>query len=557
MAGGLMSLVSQGQGNIILNGNPQKSFFKSRYAQYTNFGLQKFRLDFEGSKSLKLNEESTFDFKILRYADLLMDTYISVNLPNIWSPVLPPQDENINSSWIPYEFKWIENIGTKMISKITINCGNQQLAQYSGDYLLSLVQRDWLGQKKALYNSMSGNIPQFVDPSNYGSNGGNYPNAYFTPDTTGPQPSILGRTIYIPMNVWFTLNSLLAFPLVSLQYNELHIYVTFRPINQLFVIRDIYNPNNNYPYVAPNFNLPLMQMYRFLQPPPDTSLTFNSYIDKRDIWNADIHLNCTYAFLSNDEQRLFATQQQEYLITQVQETIFYNNFGTNKIDLQSLGMVKNWMFYFQRSDANLRNEWSNYTNFPYNSSTPCYICPAPFNGSEPFFFSNSLTTSNIGPGINLDGTLTNLYTTSLYNTGNVESILIDLGILLDGSYRENIQPAGIYNYIEKYVRTNSFAPPGLYCYNFCLNTDVKLVNPSGAMNLSRFNNIEFEFTTITPPLNLLAQSLSICDSNTGEIIGINKSNWQIYQYTFDLHVFEERVNIVTFISGNAALLWAT
>ena len=55
MAGGLMQLVSQGQQNIILNGNPSKTFFKSTFAQYTNFGLQKFRVDFEGSKTLRLS----------------------------------------------------------------------------------------------------------------------------------------------------------------------------------------------------------------------------------------------------------------------------------------------------------------------------------------------------------------------------------------------------------------------------------------------------------------------------------------------------------------------
>ena len=56
MPGGLMNLVSTGQQNIVLNGNPTKSFFKSTFHQYTNYGLQKFRVDFEGAKTLRLNE---------------------------------------------------------------------------------------------------------------------------------------------------------------------------------------------------------------------------------------------------------------------------------------------------------------------------------------------------------------------------------------------------------------------------------------------------------------------------------------------------------------------
>jgi hypothetical protein len=131
-----------------------------------------------------------------------------------------------------------------------------------------------------------------------------------------------------------------------------------------------------------------------------------------------------------------------------------------------------------------------------------------------------------------------------------------LAILFDGEYRENMQPSGVYNYIEKYIRTPEFAKSGLYCYNFCLNTSIFLNQPSGAINLSRFNYVQFEFNTIIPPLNLLAQSLDICDPTTGQIIGVNKSSWNIYQYNFDLHVFEERYNIVIFAGGNCSTLWA-
>ena len=77
------------------------------------------------------------------------------------------------------------------------------------------------------------------------------------------------------------------------------------------------------------------------------------------------------------------------------------------------------------------------------------------------------------------------------------------------------------------------------------------------MNMNRFKNIQFEFTTIVPTINPLAQSLSICDPTTGTIIGINKPTWNIYDYNYNLVVFEERINIVTFIGGNAGLMYAT
>ena len=33
-------------------------------------------------------------------------------------------------------------------------------------------------------------------------------------------------------------------------------------------------------------------------------------------------------------------------------------------------MVSSWMFFLRRSDANLRNEWSNYSNWPYRNKMP-------------------------------------------------------------------------------------------------------------------------------------------------------------------------------------------
>ena len=559
MGGGLMNLVSEGQQNIILNGNPSKTFFKSVYQKYTNFGKQSFRLDFEGAKTLRLNEESTFTFKVKRYADLLMDCYLSVQLPNIWSPILPPQTvvnsagETIHTPWAPYEFKWIDNLGAQMVSQILITCGNQTLQQYSGQYLLSAVQRDFNGSKRALFDQMSGNVPELNDPANAGTRVNAYPNAYYTTNPAGAEPSIRGRIIYIPLNSWFGLKSQMAFPLVALQYNELQITVTFRPINELFRIRDVFDYTNNFPYIAPNFNQYYQQFYRFLQPPPDVELGTTSYVDTRTIWNSDINLNCTYAFLSNDEVKLFAKNEQKYLFKQVHENIFYNVTGANKIQLESMGLVTSWMWYLQRSDANLRNEWSNYTNWPYNY-IPNDLILAPTSGT---YTTPTPPPTTLGPGLNPDLTSTGLMITGDYSMQNVKQILLGLGILLDGQYRENIQPAGVYDYIEKYTRTTNYAPPGLYCYNFCLNTDPFVLQPSGAINMNRFNQIEFEFTTVIPQLDPLAQSLTICDPETGDIVGINKPTWRIYDYNFNFILFEERINIVTFVGGNAGLQYAT
>jgi Major capsid protein N-terminus/Large eukaryotic DNA virus major capsid protein len=565
MAGGLLNLISVGQQNVILNGDPTKTFFKSSYSKYTNFGLQKFRVDFEGSKTLRLSEPSTFQFKIPRYADLLMDTYVSVSLPNIWSPIFPPVQQNFYSAqfyqgrWAPYEFRWIENLGAQMISEVSITCGNTCIQKYTGAYLLASVQRDFNTSKKELFDKMTGNVPELNNPANAGSRVNMYPNAYHNTTVGGPEPSIRGTTLYIPINSWFMLKSQMAFPLASLQYNELYINITFRPISELFQIRDVLDDINQYPYVAPNFNLYYMQFYRFLQPPPDVTLGIDSYTDLRVLWNADIHLNCTYCFLSDQEQRVFALQEQKYLFKQVHQYNFLNVTGSNRVQLDSLGLVANYLFFFQRSDANLRNEWSNYTNWPYNF-LPNDIVPARSDGTysiERYHNTNQPIEVLIGPGVNPNGLLTGYMITNTFSFENEKNILVSLAILLDGSYRENTQPAGVFNYIEKYIRTTGSAPDGLYCYNFCLHSSNADLQPSGTINMSRFNVIEFEIVTIIPPLDPLAQSLNICDPNTGGVIGVNKPTWRIFDYNYNLYIFEERYNMLTFISGNCGLTYAT
>jgi hypothetical protein len=562
MPGGLLNLISYGNQNVILNGNPSKTMFKTTYAKYTNFGLQKFRLDFDGSRNLRMGETSTFTFKVQRYADLFMDTYLSVTLPTIWSPILPPQcpspSNKGDGTWRPYEFKWIENLGTQMIKTVTFRVGGQIIQKFSGQYLLNLVERDFTATKKELYYNMTGNVPELNNPANSGTRRNVYPSAYYEPLAQGPEPSIRARKLYIPLNVWFTLAAKMAFPLVSLQYNEFYIDVEMRPINELFVVRDVMSTDMC--YIQANQTVTEFLFSRFLQPPPNTALDYTN-ADTRTNWSADVHLISTYAFLSEDEVKLFAANQQQYLIKEIYEYNFQNVTGTSRIPLESLGLITSWMWYFQRSDINLRNEWSNYTNWPYNYLPYDLICPPSSvtdpNGELAYIYNCNNTVTNTWPVVDpACGLPTNIYITGPYNPANQKTIMNKWGLLLDGKYRENTLDAGILQYVEKYTRSDGYVSDNVYCYNFGLHTSPYDFQPSGAINLSKFKNIEFEISTFQPPLDPMAQVYVICDPITNEIIGVNNPSWRIYDYNFDLTIFEERYNIITFTSGNAGLMYA-
>ncbi len=553
MAGGLLNIISVGINNIILTGNPSKTFFKVTYSKYSNFGLQKFRIDYDGLRDLRLTEPSTFTFKIPRYAELLMDTYLVVTLPDIWSPLHHPTTDT-DRRWVAYDFRWIKDLGTHMIKEITITCGSLTLQKYSGEYLAAMVERDFSAEKKDLFNKMSGNVVELNDPANNFGRANTYPSVYYTNNTAGSEPSIRGRNLYIPINTWFTLDSRCAFPLIALQYNELVINVTLRPIQELFQIRDVYDIGNKYPYIQPDFNESRFQMYRFLQTPPSTIISADFYTNKISTWNADVHLMATYCFLSKDETQLFASQDQVYLVKDVFQYDFENVTGTKKIKLNSNGMVANWMFYLQRNDVNMRNEWSNYTNWPYRTIPAGLESATTSNALIPESYKVDIT---VGPGQDPNDKIrTGIYLTGDFKTDNYRHILETMGILFNGEYRENILTRGVYEYIEKYTRTAGSASEGLFCYNFCLNTSPFEYQPSGVINMSKFKNIELEITTFVPPIDTLNSSFDIICDTSGNAIGVRKSNWKLYQYNYNMTLFEERYNILSFIGGNCGMMYA-
>jgi hypothetical protein len=561
MPGGLLNIISYGNQNIILNGNPSKTFFKTVYAKYSNFGMQNIRIDYNGQKSLKLNEDSMFTFKIPRNAELLLDTFLVLTLPDIWSPIIPPVDDT--DVWKPYEFRWIDNIGTNIIKKVTLSIGGQIIQSFSGQYIKNMVERDFDQTKKELFNKMTGMTDELAHPENANQRLRQYPNAFYIPSepgvvNVGPEPSIRGRKLFIPLHFWFSYSSKIALPLVALQYSEVIIDLVLRPINDLYTINDVsitLNEGFVKNGVRPNVNEEYHSFYRFNQPPPNVKLYAEHYENKSYLWNADVHLIGQYCFLSEEETLVFAKNEHKYLIKDIKEDLFTNINGTRRIQLLSTGMASSWMWYFQRDDINLRNEWSNYTNWPYSIHMPFDVIDAPassdytING-KPIGPKYTFTTI-LGQSI-LTDTLLNI--TQLSTDKNRKLIMDHMAILFDGAYRENDLDAGIYNYIEKYKMCNGNSDDGLYVYNYCLNTNPYDLQPSGAINLSKFKTIELEFVTFNPPMDASAQFLNVCDQ-VGRVIGTTK-NLNIYEYSYNLNLIEERYNIVRFISGQAGLLYS-
>ena len=541
MAGGLLNLVSGGTQSEIVYGNPQKTYWTSTYKQITNFGIQNFRLDYEGQRKLQLSTDSVFTFKVRRYAELLTTTFLVIDLPDIYSPIYTKagimSNGNNGTLFYPYEFKWIKNIGAMIIRNIKFMIGGSLIQSMSGHDIVALANRDLNKTTKSKWDDMVGNVPELYDPASV--HGNIYPSAVYsdplgTPYVAGAEPSIRGRQLRIPLPIWWGMNSQQAFPLVCLQYNELSIEVTLRPLAELYQINDILEGTTN--VISPNMVTAEHQFNRFLNTPPSTGI-----YPPNTTWYENIHLSCNYVFLSDDEAAQFASRPQTYLIREIRDHWFYELNVADKIWLQNTsGLVMSWMMLFQRSDVGVRNEWSNYTNWPYS-----YLP----NDVQPYIYSTQLRA--------YDKFNNQLYITGERRPENVKEILVEMGIIIDGVIREELKPSSVYTYEQQYLTIQgegSRSLSGLNCYHFCLKSDPFNLQPSGAMNLSKYGKIELDIVTHSPMVNPLADYKVICDIISGDTIATIKDAPKLLLYYYNLLVIEERYNVLRFMSGNAGLL---
>jgi hypothetical protein len=555
MPGGEMSLLSRGEvsdslNDLLFTGNPSRSLFSATYKKVTPYGLQKFRLDFDGQRDLRVTEPSTFTFKVKRYGDILLDTYVMIQLPDIYSPIYPPC-ENTRGQWVPYEFKWIPNLGTQMLKEVIVSCGTFELQRYTNKYLMTVADRDMDATQREKYNRMTGHVPELHSPDQAFDRVNVYPNAFVSRSSAGAEPSIRGRSLCIPLGAWFTHGPKVGFPLVSCSKNVLTITVTLRPIQELFVVRDVFDHDFQFPHIQPDFTQDRFQLWRFLQTPPSVELSASHYNNKTNTWNADVHLYCTQAFLSEGEHRRLAQEPCGFLIKDVIEHTFLNVAGASRQRIPSNGLVSSWSFFFQRNDVNMRNEWSNYTNHPYHV-LPSNVRPAPV--VMPAGGTYELTDA-AGPYFHADGSVTGLFITGDANRNNDATIAQTLGIVLNGEFRENTIPIVGYDPMETYTRTQGLSRPGLYHYHFGWDGSSDNYQPSGGQNMSVFKTIDVEYSTFLPSVDKESvQVQTICGENGPVEIG--KYSWRLFEYNYDFTLIEERYNIISFIGGNCGLLYA-
>ena len=103
-----------------MNSNPKKTFFKTTYAKYTNFGLQKFRIDFDGQRNLRLNESSKFMFMISLYFITSPILFILSPLVMVLIPFAILQSQGQPITWSNYKTKLFDIVKKHSLIQLCI-----------------------------------------------------------------------------------------------------------------------------------------------------------------------------------------------------------------------------------------------------------------------------------------------------------------------------------------------------------------------------------------------------------------------------------------------------
>ena len=285
-----MQLVAYGTQDLFLTGEPDITFWKISFKQYTNFAMESIEQTFQGQADFGRRVTAILS----RNGDLAYKAYLQVTLPEI--------NQNLNTAPVSGNSgvyaRWLDFIGEQMIAQVEVEIGGQRLDRQYGDFMHIWNQLTMTEEQKRGYFKMIGHTTQLTyltDPSFApvngpcaGSGAGSGPAQVCAPRNTLPE-----TTLYIPLLFWFCKNPGLALPLLALQFHDVKINVDFRPLGEcLWAVTTLTD--------ATGKNVSCSAAYQ------QSMVAASLYID--------------YIFLDADERRKVAQNPHEYLIEQLQYT---------------------------------------------------------------------------------------------------------------------------------------------------------------------------------------------------------------------------------------------
>ena len=558
-----MQLVGKGAQDVLITGNPSFTHFRSVYKRHSEFAMEHFRLYFKTTNlNLPTSGSLTLRAKVERYAQLLHDCYLSIELPDIYSPIVPiPIELDLGSQAIGYEFEWIRNIGYNMINYVAILINGQEIVRHTGEWMKIYANLKFDANKKAILDQLVGNVPELYDPANAFGRSNQYPHS-ITTDTLSA-PSIRGRVLTIPLHFWFCETIGSALPLIALQHSEVEFVVELKNVYQLFTIRDVRqfinsDPNPTFgrrmacPVITDTFS-----MSHFLSPPTfeDPTIPVNPRLL---IWKMNPFMECNFIFVSDAEMAHIASTDHSFVVTQIDIREAHKQHGpSNDMDLIMRNLCTRVVWVGQRSDRHLKNDYDNYTNWENPYEPPIY--------SSGFYATPYFTS-----GMEQQSGLT------------TRDILLESAIVIDGKERFGFKQTEFFSHIQNYRHHTGRTVtdlPGIYTYSFALEHDN--IQPSGHINGSQFNKTILRNTYVEPPLastfGIQSEPSVICvlkstanspnptQVNPNDFVNkpdqivtiIRKTEANTLAYTYNVRAFVESYNFLRVMGGIANVVFSS
>lgn len=278
MPGALVQIIATGIQDQLLIANPLLTFWKSEYRTYSNFALESMEQIFTGQADFGRRVSAV----ISRTGDLMWQVHLQICLPEIRQAA---DGTTVYARWLDYP-------GEQILAEAEIEVGGNRIDRYYGDWAHIWNQLTMPAAKQKSYLQMIGHTTQltYLTDPNFANINGPCEASAGPAQVCAPRNALPETVLYIPLLFWFCVNPGLALPLIALQFHEVKINISFRPIGEcLFAIKSMSQSSGDTKY-GPAYT--------------NSLVAASLYID--------------YVYLDVDERRFFVSNPHNYLITQVQ-----------------------------------------------------------------------------------------------------------------------------------------------------------------------------------------------------------------------------------------------
>jgi hypothetical protein len=374
------------------------------------------------------NGNSDFGQKVYclvdRIGDLINQVFLRVKLPSLQNFNYVDEGGNL------VEYYWINSVGHAIVKIIEIEIGGVVVDRQYGLWLEIWSELTVPVNKRPGFFEMIG---KSENPINLANNS--------------------ELDLYVPLYFWFCKNIGLSLPLIALQSQEVRFNVTFRKYEELII------SSNGLPLNLGSNSLQITQTY----------------------------LDIDYIFLEDDERKIFAKNNHQYLIEQLQ--VYATSMTSNGLRQDPTNPLKK-----ERIPDLNQNILLNFNNpvkelfWIIQNSTVLSVYP--FGGNEWFNFS-----------------------TQSYKNGKVNGSdpMLNSKLIFEGQDLIDLKPAKYFRTVVPYQRHTNTPNNFIYLYSFSTNPED--FQPSGSCNFSRIDNqvlyMEISDQLIDPIITVFATNYNI------------------------------------------------